>query len=240
MYFRNYHETEYIHKLKKPGRNTGYLKTNLHILGKIIKSMKRGFSPIVLVVGGQRMGKSFVAIWLADILSHFFHNKPFDILNNTYYDPVESMKRIGQVDREPILIDEAGTYLNKTEWYNRVVKAMDRIIQTQGFKSNCYIFVSPFGSDIAKTFRKHFDYMLFVRLKGIVVVKAIPKKFDAFDDKPIKPYRLEQIKIRKGAVPKEIWDEYETFSFERKDRIREDFYLKAKATDKDIFGRRRF
>lgn len=241
MNFKNFKETEYLHKLKKPGgKSTGYLYTNIHILGKIIKRMSAGFSPIIVIVGGQRIGKSFVAIWLCNIISEFFHNKPYDINHNTFYDPVESIKRIGDIYREPILIDEAGTYLNKTEWYNRVVRAMDKIIQTQGLKCNCYVFVSPFGSDIAKTFRKHFDYMLFVRLKGVIVVRAIPKRYDAFDDKPIKPFRLEQIKMNKKAVPPEIWREYEQFSFERKEAIREEFYIKAKKTDKDLFGRRRF
>ena len=82
------------------------------------------------------MGKSFVAIWLANILMMFFHGKKYPVTDNTFYDPIESIRRISNSDKEPIVIDEAGTFLNKTEWYDRVVKAMDKIIQTQGYKSN--------------------------------------------------------------------------------------------------------
>ncbi len=236
IYIEKVKYVDWIYVIKKPNENK-YLKTNLHIIGKIINRMLKGFSPIIIVCGGQRMGKSFVAIWLSNIIMNFFHDKDFDIENNVFYDPIESVKRIGETDRQPILIDEAGTYLHKTEWYNRVVKAMDRIIQTQGYKSNCYIFVSPFGSDIAKTFRKHFDFQLYVRKKGVVITRQIPKKYDAFKEIEIKLFRLEQIRIPKSAVPKELWEKYEKFSFKQKEEIRELFYNRAMYRKKDIFGR---
>lgn len=227
---------DWRYRIRKPGQNA-YMKTNLHIVGKVITKMLKGFSPIIVVCGGQRIGKSFIAIWLSNIIMHFFYAKDYDIMHNTFYDPVESIRRIGETDKQPIIVDEAGTYLHKSEWYDRVVKAMDRIIQTQGYKANCYIFISPFGSDIAKTFRKHFDYQIFVRKKGIVIVRQIPKKYDAFKETEIKPFRLEQIRVPKSSVPPELWAKYETFSYKQKEAIREQFYTKAKHRKKDVFGR---
>ena len=217
---------EYRYILKKP--NGGEFRTDLHIIGKVIKRMHRGFSPIVMICGGQRMGKSFVGIWLANILMMFFHARQYPVKDNTFYDPIESIRRITQSDREPILIDEAGTFLNKTEWYDRVVKAMDKIIQTQGYKSN---------SDIAKTFRKHFDFQLFVRKKGIIVARQIPKKYDSFKDEIIKPYRLEQIRLMKKTLDPELWAEYEKFSFGMKGKIAEEQYARGRKKPRDYFGR---
>lgn len=236
IYIERVKYQEYRYEFKKP--NGKMFKTNMHIIGKIIKRMQRGFSPIVMICGGQRMGKSFVAIWLSNVLMQYFHSRQYPVKENTFYDPIESIRRITTTDKQPILIDEAGTFLNKTEWYDRVVKAMDKIIQTQGYKSNCYIFVSPFGSDIAKTFRKHFDFQLFVRKKGIVVARQIPKKYDSFKDEVINPFRLEQIRLMKKTLSPEIWAEYEKFSFAMKQKIAEEQYARGRREPRDYFGRR--
>ncbi|KYK22351.1 hypothetical protein AYK24_08385 [Thermoplasmatales archaeon SG8-52-4] len=235
IYIQRIRYQDYKYEFTKP--NGKEFKTNLHILGKVIRRMHQGFSPIIMVCGGQRMGKSFVTIWLSNLIMHFFHSRDYPVKTNTFYDPIESIKIITTSDQQPIVIDEAGAFLNKTEWYDRVVKAMDKIIQTQGYKSNCYIFISPFGSDIAKTFRKHFDFQIYVRKKGIVVVRQIPKKYDSFKDIPVKPFRLEQIRIMKSNLKPELWEEYEKFSFAMKDKIAKEQYAKGKGQKKDYFGR---
>lgn len=235
-----YKDVSKRYNLRKP--DGGYLYTNLDTVGIPIMRMRAGYSPIILICGGQRIGKSFVAVWLANIIANFFHNKNFEPKKNTFYDPLESIKRIGEVQRNVILIDEAGSVLNKQEWYDRVVKALDRIIQTQGYLCNCYILVSPFGSDIAKTFRKHFDFQIFVRRKGIFVFRKLPKKYADMTDAPIKPFRLEQVVIKHNDIPEKVWCEYESFSFKQKENLRISAYKSAKkrmARDKktDFFGR---
>lgn len=227
--------SDYKYGIKKP--NGEIYHTNIHILGKIMRRMKAGYSPIVMICGGQRVGKSYFGVWLSYWIMMFFHDKPYPVNQNTFYDPVESIERIGDTDRQPIMIDEAGAYLNKSEWYDKVVKAMDRIIQTQGYKSNCYIFISPFGSDIAKTFRKHFDFQIFVRRRGIGVTRQIPKKYDTLKDEPVKMFRLDQVILTRKSIPRDLWAEYEKFSMKQKEELRK---LSYKATSKkkvDAFER---
>jgi len=175
---------------------------------------------MIVICGGQRIGKSFIGVWISNLVMNFFHNVNYPVSDNTFYDPVESIRRIGETDKQPIMIDEAGTYLNKTDWYDRVVKAMDRIIQTQGYKCNCYIFISPFGSDIAKTFRKHFDFLIYVRKKGVIITRRIEKKYGTLKDEPIKMIRMDQILVKKSDVPIDLWEEYEKFSFGMKEKLR--------------------
>lgn len=217
-------QTTFKYNMKKPDGKK--LHTNIILIGKIINKMKNGFSPIVLIVGGQRMGKSFVGVWLSFRILNFFNpDVDYDPKKYTYYDPLRTIGELNQFKKEPLLIDEAGAVVNKTEWYNKVTIALDKIIQTQGYLCNSYIFISPFGSDIAKTFRKHFDYIIYVRKRGVAVVKEVPKKYDDMTDNSPKPYWLEQIKLSKNSVPKQIWNKYEKFSFEQKEEIRKNAYI---------------
>lgn len=224
---------QYSYKLKD-GR---VYNTNIIILGKTINRMRRNFSPIILICGGQRIGKSFVAVWLSyKILRIFHYEKKFDISRHTFYDPMEAIRNLKVMEREPVIIDEAGSLFNKTEWYRRITRAFDKIIQTQGYKCNCYIFVSPFGSDIAKTFRKHFDFIINVRRKGLLKVKQVPKRYDDMTGKVSFPYILEQIRLPKNAVPKILWEEYEEHSIKKKEELRQKLLLEE--GEKDAFGRR--
>ncbi len=229
------------HQYKFEMENGKIYRTNITIIGNTLNRMKKNYSPIILICGGQRMGKSFVAVWLANKILRVFHdNKPFDISKHTFYDPIEAIRHIQDMEKEPLIIDEAGSLLNKTEWYNKIIRAFDKIIQTQGYKCNCYIFVSPFGSDIAKTFRKHFDFIIYVRRKGVLKVKKIPKIYDDMTGKVPRPYSVEQIKIPKNSVPLNLWNEYEAFSFEKKEDMRERLVLEEEKINhnSDPFGRK--
>lgn len=199
--------------------------------------MRAGFSPIVMICGGQRVGKSFFGVWLANTIMMFFYNEFYPVKQNTFYDPVESIERIGDTDKQPIMIDEAGAYLNKSEWYDKVVKAMDRIIQTQGYKANCYIFISPFGSDIAKTFRKHFDFQIYVRRRGVGVTRQIPKKYDTLKDEPVKMFKLEQVVLTRKSIPRKLWNDYERFSMRQKEELRKLSYKASSKKKLDAFER---
>jgi hypothetical protein len=185
--------------------------------------MKRGFSPLILVVGKQRVGKSFVGLWIALKILNFFHKgTPFNIKENTFYDPINIIANMNKMNRNVLMCDEAGALLNKAEWFHKTTIALDKIVQTQGFLVNTYIFISPFGSDIAKTFRKHFDFVVYVRKRGVFVVKEVPKKYDDLTGKIFRPFRIEQVRISMKAIDRKIWKEYETYSHEMKDKIRND------------------
>jgi len=218
-------------------------KTKIILTGEIIRRMKSNFSPIILVCGSQRSGKSFFALWFALKILNFFHpEKQFDVKRYNFYDPIESIKALDDLQKEPVIIDEAGSMFNKMEYYKRVSIAFDKIIQTQGYKTNLYIFISPFGLDIAKTFRRHFDYIIFVKKRGFAIIRKVPKRYDLLADKPLNTYFVETITIGKDVIPKEIWKQYEDFSFIQKEKIRIESYDSIMNNNKslvptDVFGR---
>ena len=228
-------EKDYLYNIKKS--NGEMLHTDIMLLGKLIYLMKRGFSPLIMVVGSQRMGKSFVALWLALQILKFFHaGQKFDVKRNTFYDPIDAVKRLNILKREPLIIDEAGNYLMAKEWYSKINIALEKIIMTQGYLTNCYIMISPFSSDIAKAFRKHFDFLIHVRKRGVAIVKQIPKRYDDLTGKVPVPYTVERIKVSKKAIPQNVWRQYEEYSFMKKEEIRKNVVIQEKFLKKDMFG----
>lgn len=218
---------QYRYNIKK---GDDYFRTNISVLGYCISQMRNGFSPLIIIVGKQRVGKSFIAVWLAYNISKFF-NKEFDPIKNTFYDPEEVIKNLYNFQKQPIIIDEGGAVLSKNEWYSKIAIAMDKIVQTQGWLSFCFIVCSPFGADVFKSFRKHFDMMIYVRKKGVFVVKKIPKKYDDMTGKVFKPYWLQQVKIKKGAVPAELWAAYDKYSREKKKELSENVFMPQSRQD---------
>lgn len=225
MQFEYPTEKEYLYNIKRPS-GPGKYRTNIVLLGKTIYLMKRGFSPIILVCGPQRVGKSFFAVWFADKIINFFHNgEKFDIEGNTFYDPLNAIKKMGDKDYNVLIVDEAGAYLNKMEFFQKLHVVMSKIIQTQGYLKQLFIVISPFGADIDKNIRRHIDYIAYVRKRGVVVVKEIPKKYTDLSGKIPNPFMIEQIKIKKSALDPALWDIYEKYSMKKKEEIRKDLSI---------------
>jgi hypothetical protein len=173
-----------------------------------------------------------VAVWIAWRIHKFFHeNEPIDIKNYTFYDPLYAIEKMSTMKLQPLIIDEAGAYLNKMEFYGKINIALDKIVQTQGYLGNCYIFLAPFGSDVGKTFRKHFSHIVHVRRRGVITVKEIPKRYDDLTGKVPKAFLVEQIKIGLNCVPKQIWRDYEEYSKIKKEELRKNMELEKQSLD---------
>ncbi len=198
------------------------LDTNQIFLYKLFSRIKRGYTQLVVICGQQRVGKSFVGIYLSYMFMEL-QKKEYDPTDHTFYDPIKSIESLGKRNKEPILVDEAGSLLTKREWYKKTHIALDKMIQTQGYKTMLYIFISPFTSDIDKTFLKHFDFQLRVDDRGHYKAFQIFKKYDEFkEEKAIKRLFLNDVKIRLKEVPKEIWDKYLDYSMMQKEKMRKD------------------
>lgn len=240
MYIDYNSEKEYLYNIKKPDGKT--LHTDIKIIGMPYYEMRDNFSPIIMICGRQRSGKSFIANWLAWRYKQLFnHKEDFKLIDRTFYNPKEAMKMIKKINHQPVIIDEAGAIFYKTEWYAQFAILFNKIIQTQGYKANAYIFVSPFGNEVVKSLRKHIDYLILVRRRGIIKVKKLPKKYDNMNDEIPKPFLLQNNKVPKNAIPEKDWKEYEKFSIEKKKEMEEKYGVDVEAADiqnKDPFGRR--
>lgn len=219
----------------------GKLKTNIDIVGQIISMMNRGYSPIIVVVGKQRTGKSFFALWLANIIHHYFHpDVPFDPTKLTFYDPIETISRIDEISLEPLIIDEAGAIFNTQEWYAKTAIAMSKIIMTAGFRGNFYIFIAPHANSIIKSYRRNFDFICHTISRGHIIVKQINKKYDEINDVKIKTMFYEKIRLKKKDLDPEIWAKYESYSISRKKEMHNglSYDITINQIPDDPFGRK--
>lgn len=196
------------------------LITDQYLLSKLYRRLKKKYTVLIIICGQQRIGKSFIAIYLSYMMMKLL-GKDYNPTKNTFYEPMKAIKELGDVDSEPFVIDEAGSLLSRREWFNQTHQALDKIIQTQGYKTMLYIFVSPFASDIDKIFQKHFDFILRVDERGRYKAFQIIKKYDEFkQEKSTKRIFLDDVRIKKGAIPKEIWEKYFNFSIQEKEKLR--------------------
>jgi len=217
-----------------------HFRTNIALLGNVISQMQRGYSPIIAIVGKQRSGKSFFAVWFSELIFRFFHHgEDFDVTKNTFFDPEESIGMMGKAFLEPIILDEAGALFNTQEWFEKIVITMNKVIITQGYHANTYLILSPFSNDVAKSIRKHVDYICFCVSRGHIIVKKVVKKYDEINDVKIKTHYFEKIKLRKSDLDPELWAKYDDFSKKNKRTMQGDYHQLAKKKNMriDAFGR---
>lgn len=196
-------------------------QTRMIFLIQILKKMKAGFSPIVGIHGGQREGKTFIGIWLAYQI-YKLNGKEFIPEKITFYDPDKAMISLAGRERDVVLIDEASDIMDYQEWRDKTHRALRSMINTQGYRNNLYIFISPFRAQIDRSLRIHADYSILVTKRGSFKVWRYTKCYDADDmKKSTKRYFVDYGHIKISDLPKEIWDRYLHYSIQEKERIRE-------------------
>jgi hypothetical protein len=83
------------------------------------------------------------------------------------------------------------------------------------------ITISPFVSDIDKSIRKHYDYLLRVDKKGSYRAFRYKKVYDADTHDRSKHKRfMDYFGLTLKAIPSQTWNKYEQFSFDQKEKIR--------------------
>lgn len=214
-------DTEYMSvQMRDVNGEMKTITTNLHLIYQIMKKMSKGFSPIIVICGSQRIGKSFVGIWLCYLLS-LMTGKTYDPTKTTFYEPMKAIEELEHRSKEALLVDEAGDVLDVREWYKQTHQALKSIINTQAYKTMLYIFISPFTIDIDKAFRKHFDFQLRVDDRGRVKAFRFIKKYDELNEKrAVRRRFLDDIDIRMSIVPDDIWSRYLDYSIKEKEKIR--------------------
>ena len=210
-----------------------HVNTNLYFLGKLLNQMNKGFSPLILICGRQRSGKSFIAQLVARwILQAYSKYEYYDPTKNTLYEPEKTIKKLGGIMEDVIVVDEAGAIMGRRQWFEQTHSALEKIIQTQGYRNFCFLFISPFGSDIDKIFLKHFDFLIRVDYRGKFKVFKILKRYDELNAYKIEKMFLDDIRYNLGDVPANVWDIYEKYSFEQKEKLRKKY--SSKKQDKPI------
>ena len=184
--------------------------TESSIIPSIIGDVQDGYSPILLVCGRQRKGKTRFGVTLANIFSVFLYYSHFDYKNGFFLYPRKLLQAITDEGYQILCLDEAGSFgsgINKREWYSELAELFDYVLQTQGNLNNIYIFILPFASDLTTDIRKYVDYLFSAKRKGLFRGYKIYKREDQLvkNLKDFKQVWIEMLHFRKSDLPESIW-----------------------------------
>ncbi len=178
---------------------------------------KRGFAPIVLIVGKQRMGKTCLALLLAYLL-----DRNFDVNKQMFFDVLTFAKAVDKYDNKILILDEAGVELDSYRYSDVRQRCFSHIVQTQAYKRNTLFIVLPHASDLAKCHRKYVDALLVVTRRGGYVLYKPNIQYWDMNTIDIRTMKMEY-GVGLPLPPKHLYEEYKK-SFEK--QIKEDILVK--------------
>ena len=168
------------------------------------KQMDRGFSPIVCVTGHTRIGKTCLALTLAEGLDDTFNFK------EQYFYKLKDFANLlfkGDLKKKIVIFDEAGYQFDNLKWWNYLNIILSHILQTQALKNTCYFFVLPKFNYISKKIRQQIDVKIKVLQRGFCKVYFILDT-DMFDDRKVYMKYIEM--LANVPLPK-CFDEFKEF-----------------------------
>ena len=121
----------------------------------------RGFAPIILIVGKQRMGKTCLALLFAYLL-----DKKFSPDKYMFFDILSFAKATNKYNKKILLLDEAGIELDTYRYSDVRQRCFSHIVQSQAYKQHTLFIVLPHASDLAKCHRKYVDALIVVNRRG--------------------------------------------------------------------------
>ena len=117
--------------------------------------VERGLSLFVLVDGRHRAGKSRLVYLLACIISRDFEKNPEHFMVK---DAEELLTLIAEIDAKKIknpviIVDEAGSALNRADWQEKVQNAVIKTLNVVGYLHPTIFFCAPLRNFILKGIR---------------------------------------------------------------------------------------
>lgn len=116
----------------------------------IRNKMKKKRDVVILVCGEQRNGKTFDAIFWANLI-----DKNFDLRQQMVVNCDDFLDRFKKFKRRNIIYDEAGKDLDPMRAMSDINRAVAIVLQSQAYKGNIVWIITPFMDDIAPSSLKH-------------------------------------------------------------------------------------
>jgi hypothetical protein len=232
----------------------GYTRKSLLALA-IIRDLRNTvvqnkLSLFVVVDGRHRAGKSLMVFTLSWLISRSFKKNPARYIVKNAEDLLALIPQINQekIYNPVIIIDEAGSSLNSSDWQERVMRAVIKTLAVIGYLHPTIFFIAPLKSQILKGIRdmchvyikvnrSNNNYAIvtpYTMQSNSLMNKVYAKKFKIhFFGQPIK---INSIHI--SLPPKDLQEMYSKIELERKplmlQDIRSDITRLAKPTRKKI------
>jgi len=133
------------------------------ILEFAANKQSQGFSPIILICGEQRLGKTMLAFLMAWQLI----KEKFEVDKHYFTSVNEFALAFDKYNNKVLIYDEVGQELDPFRAMDKLNRAFSHIVQTQAFKTNILFVVLPFAIDFTKGHRKYVKAVIEVRKRGV-------------------------------------------------------------------------
>lgn len=164
--------------------------------------VKRGFAPIILVVGKQRMGKTCLSLTLASDI-----DPKYDPDKQMFFDVISFAKATQKYNNKVLILDEAGIELDTYRYNDVRQRAFSHIVQSQAYKQNTLFMVLPHSSDLARCHRKYVDALLVVPARGRYIFYHPRVDYWDMNEIDIRTMKIEDI-VDVPLPPSHLYDAY--------------------------------
>lgn len=175
------------------------------ILEYITKKMRKGHSPLIIVCGPTRTGKTALALKFASMI-----DKTFNVEKQMFFKIQDFARALAESNNKCLILDEAGVTLDPLEFQSVQQKVYNHLIQTQAFRTNCIFLVLPMARGIGKMHRDYVNAVVEVFARGCY---KLYRTSIWHSDLSYKPPRLTHLETVVGVPlpPPEIWKPYLDF-----------------------------
>lgn len=171
------------------------------VIQHLKNEIKKGYAPIVLFVGRQRVGKTAMSMRFAWELDHSWTT---DLMTYKVEDFVEIYDKY---NKKIIILDEAGVTLDPYEHMSITQRVYSHVIQTQAYKQNVVFLVLPRAKNIGRQHRDYVDIIIHVRGRGCYTAKVVVSPHDDLSFRP--PFQwIAEEKFGVPLPPAHIWKPY--------------------------------
>lgn len=171
------------------------------VLRYLRNQIKKGYSPIVLIVGRQRTGKTAMAMRLAYDLDNTWTT---DLMT---FKIEEFLELYNRHEKKILILDEASVSLDPYEHMMISQRVYRHVIDTQAYKQNIIFLVLPFARGIGRTHRDYVNLIINVKARGFYVAKAVFSQHDDLSFKPPYAWILEEV-YNVPLPPGHLWQPY--------------------------------
>lgn len=188
---------------------------------KIVRDLRNGESPIILVVGKPRTGKTLTAMFWSWIFKENFVKIP---LEKSIWKSIDQF--IGDVLKENIkqralIIDEAQKDLDVSAWNSKLGMALVKYNGSQAIRGNILFIILPYARWLPWVQIPAINYLIMTQGNGWSTYSAHRTRPDDFKGRSYK-VMLEVKKV--PMVPQEILDQKDKWEIPVKEEILQEIH----------------
>ena len=129
--------------------------------------MKRGFSPMVCIVGDETgIGKSRLGLRCSELIYWRTFNKKWEMNKHVFFSMTKFKDKLFNSEGKIFIIEEAEMELGSDDWQSISNRWFSRIKDTQRIKGNLYIIILPLFMALARKHRRRINYIVDVKARG--------------------------------------------------------------------------